>query len=339
MLLSGPVVGNVTSRTSPVKPHVQSTTSFLDEEFDSLSDDQGVKRKREDDFMDELIYIIDPRQADFGEIAFQYDMSLKKFVSVEDSNRQIAFRFVVHEPAKWRKPDCKFIGKKVLLFVRKLSGIGMNEGNQVIQKKEVEGVIEELLAEGSPGLPGSPGVPTPRWRVRFADSQYDQNLDESEVYHARCSWELRNGLSVYRLNAAKEKEHGKFWWQNRLSNTAAILWDKTEEKVILPADVFESHDFCFVDCGGDDLWGEMTLAEFMGLEHPFRFCDCIPLNGSTSVAAPNVVHSTGESSRRKIVQSAVEAPADSSEAERRDLVRAEMHGEFLFSGGNPGRKK
>ncbi len=83
----------------------------------------------------------------------------------------------------------------------------------------------------------------------------------------------------------------------------------------------------------------MTLADFMGLEHPFRFCDCIPLNGSTSVAAPNVVHSTGESSRPKIVQSAVEALADSSEAERRDLVRAEMHREFLFSGVNPGRKK
>ena len=82
-----PVVCTVpASRTSPVKAHGQCENHFLDDEFDEYhipSDDQGGKRKREDDFMDELIYIIDPRQADLGEIAFKSGFNDSNYFSRE----------------------------------------------------------------------------------------------------------------------------------------------------------------------------------------------------------------------------------------------------------------
>ena len=62
---------------------------MIDCEDQSEDDIQEGKRKREEDFFDELIYINDPGQLNMGEIAYKFDQTIWKFVSMEDSNRSV----------------------------------------------------------------------------------------------------------------------------------------------------------------------------------------------------------------------------------------------------------
>ena len=206
--------------------------------------------------------IIDPLHPDRGLRIFKYNEELGKYIDSEDPRRIV--KFVCVFGRCWRRSGNEHLGKKVLR-------LSYDEFGRISER--IIYTVEGWLPESESDFVNDSGNPAPLWRAcDCVDDAID--LEEAELLDGRAAFFLQEGLKIHREISEIQTTEGRMFWHSAENYTkAVVIWSGDEPEVVSVQRLFALN---IKVSQVDSLWTDQTLCRFLQIEHPYKYCDCIP---------------------------------------------------------------
>ena len=226
-----------------------------DNEFESRADEGPF-----------MLHIVDPKYPDRGIRSF-VNIEGDTFQDCKDPCRLVRFRFI-HDNT-WRNTGSVHIGQRVLL-------VDYTKGGKI--NLCVYGTVKGWLSKDESDFLDSNQLPAALYRVQRDDKIFE-DLEEHELLDARACWAVKQGLSIYKPLAQGGSSDtecvGVFYWRYIESYVdAVVIWQSRRPEQVTVSALVEQEVRVRGEAG---LWSDMALSDFIALESPYPFRDCIDI--------------------------------------------------------------
>ena len=209
------------------------------------------------------IRFVDPLHPSRGLRNFLFDKESKKFIDKEDQSRRISFAVVFEK--SWQTSGNGHLGKKVLR-------LSYDEFGKINEKLIF--TVERWLPSSASDFIDASGNPAPLWRAVDNKALDAVDLEESELLDGRAAYSLQDGLSIYKYSENGALLPGVLFWKSvEKYDEAVVVWDGGAAETMLIVKLYDADTRV---SAVDILWVDQPLSDFVRIESPYKWCDCIP---------------------------------------------------------------